>query len=274
MMNRATSTSWIAHSTRIYRTLLMLYPADYRREYGALMVQVFRDVARDKYGSSGLIGMALWWCSTLLDLTLTVIEQRKGRFGMSKSTYMQLAGMLLIVGGAFMMLASFSQLQPGDHYSYTGIYRVLLWMIAPSFILLGLGLIALALRYEMNVGMFGKWLLIVCGVSSLVMGAGVGVSMFREDWWNIWYVTSLVHVGALTLFGVLHGFKPSLPVFRWLPLMTASGWWFMFLGIAEPFPQSTENLLSFIIFLGMGLGWLAIGQAVNRQRGAAVLAAA
>lgn len=273
-MNRATPATWITRSAQIYRTLLVLYPADYRREYGALMVQVFRDVARDKYGRSGLIGIALWWCSTLLDLTLTVIEQRKGRFGMSKSTFIQLSGMFLMVGGVFMMLASFSQLQPGDHYSYTGIYQVLLWMIAPSFILLGLGLIALALRDETSMGTLGKWLLIVSGVTSVLMGGGFGLSMFRDDWWNIWYVTSLVHVGAFTLFGVLHGFKPSLPVFRWLPLMAASGWWFMFLGIAEPFPQSTENLLSFIIFLGMGLGWLAIGMAVNRQRGEAVLAAA
>jgi hypothetical protein len=274
MMNPTTPNPWIAYSTAVYRALLMLYPADYRREYGALMVQVFRDVARDKYAGGGVIAMALWWCSTLLDLTLTVIEQRKGRFGMSKATFIQLAGMFLMIGGVFMMLASFSQLQPGDHYSYSGIYQVLLWMIAPAFILLGLGSVALGLRYAPSLGMLGKWLLIVTGVSSVIMGGGIGISMFREGLWNVWYVTSLIHVGALALFGVLHFIKPALPIFRGLPLMMAGGWLFMFTGFAERLPQTTENLLSFVLFLGMGLGWLAIGMALNRQQREAMLAAA
>ncbi len=273
-MNRMTPSPWVTRSASVYRALLILYPADYRREYGTLMVQVFRDVARDKYGRRGLIGMALWWCSTLLDLTLTVIEQRKGRFGMSKSTFKQLSGMLLMVGGVFWMLASFSQLQPGDHYSYYGVFQVSLWLIAPAFILFGLGCIGLGMRYEAGHGTAGKWLLVVAGVAAVLMGAGVALSTVYGDWWNIWFATSLVHVIALTLYGVLHVVKPALPAFRGLPLMAASGWLFMFLGIAKPFPQSTENLLSFVIFLGMGLGWLAIGMAVNRQGREAVLAAA
>lgn len=274
MMNRATPTSWIAHSTRIYRALLMLYPAEYRREYGALMVQVFRDVARDKYGSGGLTGIVLWWCSTLLDLTLTVIEQRKGRFGMSKSTFMQLAGVFLIVGGVFCMGASYSQLQPGDHYSYYGLYQASLWLLAPAYMLFGFGWIALAMRYEPGHGTAGKWLLIVSGVTGILMGAGLAASAFYSDWWNLWYAVTVIHVIALTLYGVLHVFKPALPAFRGLPLMIASGWLVMMTGIFENLPQNYENLLSFAITLGMGLGWLAIGMAVNRQRRAAVLAAA
>jgi hypothetical protein len=34
----------LAVSEHIYRALVLLYPAAYRREYGDLMVQVFRDM--------------------------------------------------------------------------------------------------------------------------------------------------------------------------------------------------------------------------------------
>jgi hypothetical protein len=68
----------IALSERLYRALLILYPGEYRREYGDLMVQVFRDMSRDKYRGQGRVGLALWWCAALLDLSRTVIEQRRG----------------------------------------------------------------------------------------------------------------------------------------------------------------------------------------------------
>lgn len=264
----------IALSVALYRALLILYPADYRREYGVQMVQLFRDVGREKYSSGGILAMALWWCKTLLDLTLTVLEQRKGWFVMSKSTSMQLAGMFLIVGGVFCMGAAYSQLQPGDHYSYNGLYQVSLWLLAPAYLLFGLGCIALSQRYASGVGAAGKWLLVICGATALFIGGGVAVSTLFENWWNIWFAATLIHVIALTLFGVLHVFKPALPVFRGLPLMMAGGWMFIMSGIPNLLPQTYENLLGFVIMLGMGLGWLAIGIAVNRQGREAVLATA
>lgn len=50
------------------------------------MVQVFRDVAQDSFRKHGMIGLVGWWCAALLDLTYTVIEQRRTA-NMSKSTF-------------------------------------------------------------------------------------------------------------------------------------------------------------------------------------------
>jgi hypothetical protein len=256
----------IIFSEQVYRALLILYPAAYRQEYGPLMAQVFRDVCRERYGQDGLAGMALWWCATLLDLTVTVIEERrKVNFTMSKATFGQLAGPFLILGGAFGALAAFSQLQPGDHYSYYGLYQVLLLLAAPSFLFVGLGCLGLALRYSAALGTLRKGLLALSGTASLVMAGGLIVS---ESLWDIWVVAGLVHVIALALFGLLYARAPFLPVFRWLPLQIVAGW-VMIMGVTERFSQSIDNLLTFLMMLGIGLGWLAIGLVVHRQRQAA-----
>jgi len=41
-------------SERVYRTLLKMYPRDFRREYGSQMEQAFRDLCREQRGTGGL----------------------------------------------------------------------------------------------------------------------------------------------------------------------------------------------------------------------------
>jgi hypothetical protein len=132
-MSQTIPTPMLSIAERVYHALLILYPSDYRRDYGSLMVQVFRDVSRDRYREQGPAGIALWWCATLLDLTLTVIEQRrKVRFAMVKSRLIQLTGILLVAGGICGVIAAFSQLQPGSHYTYRGVYQLATYLVAPT----------------------------------------------------------------------------------------------------------------------------------------------
>ncbi len=56
-------------SERIYRRLLWLYPAEFRDEYGPLMIQLFRDRRRDEKRIAHL------WIDTLFDLAATVPAQ-------------------------------------------------------------------------------------------------------------------------------------------------------------------------------------------------------
>jgi len=274
-MTPTSQASWIVFSERLYGALLILYPADYRREYGPLMRQVFRDVARDRFREQGVVGMILWWCTTLLDLAVTVFEQRrKGRFAMSKATFIRLAGSLLAFGGAFGVLAAFSQLQPGDHYSYSGVYQVLLWLFAPGYLLLGLGSIGLAWRYEQALGSTGRWTLILSGIGALGMAIGVIAMLLEDSLWNLWFASAILHIVSLTAFGLFHVRQPVLPIFRALPLQIAAGWLLMTLGILRPSSEALANALSFFIYIGIGLAWLAIGLAVNRSERAAALAAA
>lgn len=262
---------WLVLAERIYSSLLRLYPAGFRRDYEALMLQLFRDVSRARYQQQGLPGMALWWCRTLLDLVFTVIEERrKEKFSMSKSTFMQIAGVLLMVGGAFGMVAAFSQLQPGGSFRYSGVYQILLLMLAPSFLFIGLGCIGLALRYRAAHGALGQVALIFAGVGSLMMALGTVLNIVSGALGNGLFTGALLHVITLLVFGLLHARKPSLPIFRWLPLQIVGGWLVLsfFAGPVGP------NPLSFLLTLGVGLAWLAIGQAVNRQPLSEGLAAA
>lgn len=270
-MNPTTQTRWIALAERVYEALLVLYPADYRRDYGRLMAQLFRDVSRERYRRAGWPGIALWWLKTLLDLSLTVIEQRrKVKYSMVRTRLIQMSPTLLVIGGVLTAVAAFSQLQPGDHYSYYGVYQLLLWLVAPGFVLTGLGSIGLALRYEPALGAAGKWTLALSGVALLVMTMG----LVDGALWRVWLVTGIVYTLALAVFGLLHARQPALPVFRWLPFQIAGGWLLMLSGVTDRLPQTSENLLAFLVFLGMGLAWLGIGLAVQRQGRTPVLATA
>jgi hypothetical protein len=273
-MNQTMQTTWIALSTRLYRTLLILYPADYRREYGGLMVQVFRDVCRAKYQQYGWAAVALWWCTTLLDLALTVIEQRrKVKFAMSKSAFAQMAGLLLIVGGSCCAIAAFSQLQPDSHQTYSGVFQVLMLLSAPGLVLVGLGCIGLGLRYEAVHDTVAQWTLYLSGIGAIVMGVGVVGMFIEETLRNVWFGGGILHAVALIAFGFLHLRKPTLPIFRALPLQLGGGWLVLMLGVLRTDSELFNNALSFLLFIGMGLAWLAIGMAMNRQQPETVPAA-
>jgi hypothetical protein len=259
---------------QIYRALLLLYPADYRHEYGDLMLQIFRDVSRDKYRRQGIGGIVLWWCRTLLDLTLTVIEQRRRtKLTMSKSTFAQLADNLLFIGGAFIALAAFSQFQPGDHSTYHGIYQIFIWLFGLGALLVGLGCIGMGLRYDQSTDVLEQWTLYLSGGSALVMAVGIFAMTIDDSLGSIWLGSGILHGVGLTLFGLLHLRRPSLPIFRGLPLQMASGWLVMLTGVLRINSELFNNTLSFLLFLGMGLAWLAIGLTLHRQKQKALLTA-
>ena len=272
-MNRTMPTKWITISERVYRMLLVLYPVEYRNEYGAPMVQVFRDVLRDRYRGQGIVGVMLWWGKTLLDLALTVMEQRrKVKSTMSKSTFTQLTGIFLILGGVFSALAAFSQLQPGSHNTYHGIYQFLVLLIVPAFLLFALGWVGVARRYDHALGTVGQWTLYLSSISALVAIVAGTASMLGANLWEVAGGGYILNLVGLIVFGVLHLRKPALPIFRALPLQIATGW--LFVVMDSFYPQTLSNVLAFLMFLGFGLAWLAIGLTVHRQSEEPELAAA
>lgn len=264
-MKRPLTSPWLEVSEKAYRALLILYPVDFRREYGDSMAQVFRDVCRHKYQQQGHTGVVLWWCRTLLDLTFTVIEQRRKReLPLSKATFTQQAGMFLILGGAFGVLAAFCHLQPDDHTVFYGVYQLLSILFVPSFLLIGCGCLGLAMRYAVALGTPGQWALYMAAFGSLVMLIGSAAAIaIAGSLWNLYFVGAIFHVFALILFGVSFARKPFLPIFRWLPLQIAAGW-LMMAGLTDRFAQSTDNLLTFLFAAGVGLAWMGIGIVVNR----------
>jgi len=274
-MKQTIPTGWITLSERLYTALLVLYPADYRHEYGTLMVQLFRDVSREKYQGQGTLGLAFWWCATLFDLTYTALEQRRRiKFTMSKSSFTQMTGMFLIAGGVCGAVAAFSQLQPDDHYRYYGVFQLLIWLLAPSFLLIGLGNIGLAWRIRSTLGALGQWSLFVAGLGALVMAGGAVATQIDASLWNVWYIGGIVHIVGLAGFGLLHVRKPVLPVFRALPLQIAAGLLVLLLGFLRSDSLFLNNALSFLMLFGMGLAWLGIGMKLHRQQQVVMLNAA
>ena len=59
-------------SERLYRALLIAYPGEHRREYGELMVQMFRDRMRRDGGGLGSLKV---WSDMLVDLMTSALKE-------------------------------------------------------------------------------------------------------------------------------------------------------------------------------------------------------
>jgi hypothetical protein len=68
-------------SDRLYRLLLLAYPASFRHRYGSEMVQVFRDCNRDAYQQRGAMGLLWFWAHTLGDLAATAPQEYLAELG-------------------------------------------------------------------------------------------------------------------------------------------------------------------------------------------------
>lgn len=64
---------------RIYRRLLRVYPADFRRDYAEPMAQLFADQLRDTRESAATAGSIRLWIRTLLDILTSALSQHMER---------------------------------------------------------------------------------------------------------------------------------------------------------------------------------------------------
>ncbi len=75
-MSSQQPTQPLRTSDRLYRALLMAYPAKFRREYGPLMAQAFRDLCRDAYRRRGVPELLKLWVRTLPEVAATAAVER------------------------------------------------------------------------------------------------------------------------------------------------------------------------------------------------------
>jgi hypothetical protein len=261
MTNRALNAPLIALSARVYRALLVLYPAEYRREYGWLMAQVFRDVCRESYQQNGALGVMGWWCATLFDLALTAFEQRrKVRFGMSKAALIRMSGLIFMAGGLCGALAAFSQLQPGSHYSYYGVYQLAISLLAPYYLLVGLGGFCVVLYFgeAAKASAIAQAALLGTGIGALITVIGLALTPANEQFWLVFMIGFITHALATLVFGFLHWRAPSVPVSRLLPLAAGVLPLIVLSGVLNN-DGSGPNWGLFICLIGMGLVWMLIG---------------
>ena len=98
-------------SQRIFRLMLVVYPPEFRREYGPQMVQVFRDCYRAERQAESPLGIGRLWVHTLIDLIRTAPSEhwdnlRRDNWIMNKlrkNGIAILATLGIIVGALFLL---------------------------------------------------------------------------------------------------------------------------------------------------------------------------
>ncbi len=83
-------------SERVYRRLIVVYPREHRREYGELMVQLFRDrMRRDGGGFRAL----LVWMHMILDLMIAAFKEHREGQSMTRRKWIGIALVVVLLTG-------------------------------------------------------------------------------------------------------------------------------------------------------------------------------
>jgi hypothetical protein len=94
------TTRTVRLSVWLYKRLLVLYPQPFRQQYGAHMVQVFRDCCREAAYSDGAIGLWRFWLIASGDLVVSALaERRREELPMTRTTWIRLGSLAAIIGG-------------------------------------------------------------------------------------------------------------------------------------------------------------------------------
>ncbi len=263
-------------STRLYQALLIVYPSEFRREYGGPMLQMFRDCCRQALRENGAAELLSLWARTMLDILQTAIEEHAHRgVDMSKKKFLRLSGWALIAGGLAMVLGWLAGTRPLynnfdarslviDRYANAAEAP----LIVMGLLLLSVGFIGLSLRYGQGAGSIGRYSLVLGALSGVVSAAGgIGLVVYDENpWWSIFFFGMVFQFLGLTLFGFTNLRQPTLP--RWNGLPILAGIWiplFVLVGLIIEWgtgewwewPDAVFPILWLLSLAGlMGLGYL------------------
>lgn len=82
---------------RLYRALLYLYPKEYRREYGAQMLQTLQDMLDD---NSDSLGRAMIWLRVAAETPLSILKENSNNIGeKSMNKLATISNKRLLIGG-------------------------------------------------------------------------------------------------------------------------------------------------------------------------------
>lgn len=145
-MSHTPPTAILSAAENAYRLLLFVYPATHRREYGTLMVQVFRDLCRDSYRQKGLLGLVQLWVHVLTDAAVTAAVEhsyalKKGEKLMTKKQHRLAVFLTGYPLGLWLMLLLINPNYATRMIAPTSAQPVGWMMTAAVFILLGIAYI-------------------------------------------------------------------------------------------------------------------------------------
>ena len=130
-MKRDDALSGVAvWSPRLYRALLLVFPAQFRRAYGDEMARAFRDLCRDAQRTSGARGVLALWPGALRDLLLAASAEHVGGLTMLRLTMILslAAPALFVLDNLVFMVWAVSLGDPPDFMTNVAIYGFIGWL--------------------------------------------------------------------------------------------------------------------------------------------------
>lgn len=231
----------VSLSVRVYRLLLTGYPAAFRNEYGAHMLQVFQDNCRRTYLQKGAPGMSSLWALTMIDYLKSIIEENLQRgTNMSKTKYIKLSGWALIFAALAIFVGMLANSRPEyNQYNFASLeidryanFAAPILLVL-GFTLLVAGLFGLLVRYGEGASAFGRvslWIGIVSGIIATIGLVALFLGLDEPAWIISMVSVSMLFLG-LTLFGVDCLRKKSMQRWNLLPIIAGFGFPTLFISI-------------------------------------------
>jgi hypothetical protein len=214
----------IAISVRFYQVLLVAYPTKFQQEYGAEMLQVFRDCCLRAFRRSGTNGMLKLWALTLFDFLHSLIEEhlQKETF-MTRAKFIRLSGWSLMLG-AVTFFVFLLVINPSGPLGSIADFGFLLSVWATP-ILFGVGLLGLRTRYGDEIGSFGKNVLVLGAIAGPVINIiGITIPQIGSWGWLLPFTGNAVLLACLSIFGIAA--LSAKPLARWNGLPVIAGVWY------------------------------------------------
>jgi len=212
-------------SQHAFTRLLVLYPREYRQEYGPLMAQLFKDCSREAVGQHGGSALLALWASTLLDLFKTAFEEHfKELTHMSKEKFIRLGGWALMVGAIFLMLIlTVGSLETSFDDPLGGrdawVEYLKLGVGPLCMLLLLTGTLALRSAY----GQVGRTALSVSAVAAFAAAVGaLGLGLLIPGdpvSWVLFFLGVVIHFFGLGVFAVNCVQRNVMPGVNWLLIL-------------------------------------------------------
>jgi len=262
---------------------LAAYPKEFRQEYSADMLQVFRDCMLRDYGQDGSYGVFRLWAVTLLDLFVSVFEEhlQKETKIMNKNTLIRLSGWALVIAGigffSIFMGVYIDENNPLKHignsfyYAFAYVYG---FMVSPF--LLAAGMLGLRAHYRQTIGNLGDIILLIGGIFGPILSLIGIVGSSNDELWFLIPFGPAVSMLCLTIFGFDANQSKPLPRLNFIPILAGIVFPAMFFtGLIREW--GSFNLLPFILIAVQLLSMVILGiilQGDIEQQGETLAAAA
>jgi hypothetical protein len=250
---------------RVYRALLLIYPAHFRARYAEQLVQLFGDQLRDARAGGAPASGLITWLRTLKDLALTAASEHARRdrtvahsLTVAPSTSSRILGVIGILGGTLLLAAFVVQIGPG--------------LNTIRIILFNLGAIAIVVAvHRRQAPRAPGWALVGAVPAVLANAAYLVWIVIAADFGLVGFYLSIALWLADAWFGLVT-FRLGV-VARWAALALAIGSVVGIAGIDRLGLTSEANPTIFgTLALGglaqSGIGWILLGIDVATRRDA------